>query len=378
MEAQSRHLEEPLQRSTLRILLDGRKLFDGGIGSYIRNTIVGLLERDDVKLTVLTSASKREKARVEGVAKSHLSWLIDEAAPYSFDELFLMPKRIDFSHFDLFHSPHYTLPFGIPIPTVITVHDVIQVSHPEKWYYPLIAKPIIRSGLRRAGCVISVSNHSKEEIVALEQGVASKVHHVPNSFRATLRDHFVGKKDVEGEYLLCILSNMKPHKGLVDLLGVYTQYRNVLGNEGLNLVLAGTGVEKLKLESKRSAGITVLGRVSEERLRNLYCHAAALIIPSLIEGFSLPALEAIGYGVPIVSRPIPAVQEFLPPSAVVAASHSIQDLVVALQTFHESRSERSIQAKSDADLVTEFSIESVTERTVQIYRRLTNSRGSKV
>ena len=165
MEAKSRELisSENVRARPIRLLLDGRKLRDGGIGVYTENLIAGLLEVGGVSITVLYTD---ERCRTAPYA-SQVQWLWDPARPYSLDELFSLASRIDFSRFDIFHTPHYMLPYRIPIPTVVTVHDLIHITHPEKFWYPSVAKLLIRSAVRRADGVLAVSRHTRAGVCDL-------------------------------------------------------------------------------------------------------------------------------------------------------------------------------------------------------------------
>ena len=113
-----------------RVLIDGRKLQHGGIGTYLENLILGLLEKRSADVSLLADKDVARKLPwIQQVRLFH-----EPARPYSFDELFLMPRRIPWPEFDLFHVPHFTLPYGIPLPSVITLHDLIHINYPERWY----------------------------------------------------------------------------------------------------------------------------------------------------------------------------------------------------------------------------------------------------
>jgi glycosyltransferase involved in cell wall biosynthesis len=55
--------------------------------------------------------------------------------------------------------------------------------------------------------------------------------------------------------------------------------------------------------------MTFLGRVSDDTLEGLYRHATVLCHPSVAEGFGIPCLEAMAYGVAVVAADIPSVRE---------------------------------------------------------------------
>jgi glycosyltransferase involved in cell wall biosynthesis len=319
----------------IRILLDARKILDGGIGTYIQNLIRGLTLLEDIELSVLAS----NPSPVILQQFKEIQIISDNAKLYSVDELFFLPKRIDFTKFDVFHVPHFTLPFRVPIPTVVTIHDLIHVYHPERVYYPWVAAPWIRSTLKRAHRIISVSKSTYEDInnfVSGSQKVMQKVRVVPNAINPMLFTENLESKESSqfrsrnlGKYFFCMASNLKPHKGLIDLLHAFEILLIKIKEDGIasdiKLVLAGQGIEKLvnhdELLEKASQlrGVNILGQVNEEELKCLYQNALALVVPSTTEGFCLPVLEAQSLGTPVVCRPVPALKELVTINDILAA-----------------------------------------------------------
>jgi alpha-1,3-rhamnosyl/mannosyltransferase len=322
------------------LLLDGRKLRDGGIGVYTENLITGLLEVGGVSITVLYSD---ERCRTAPYA-SQVAWLWDPARPYSLDEMFSLTSRIDFSHFDIFHTPHYMLPYRIPIPTVVTVHDLIHITHPEKLWYPSVAKFLIRSAVRRAEGVLAVSRHTRAGVRDLTGAIESKLVYVPNAIAPRILE---GARSNAGNeeaspYILSILSNTKPHKGLADLVEAYREFREGWKpasptEECPSLVLAGFGVQSLRDSSEgrtlmaTTEGLRIVGALSDTELRDTLRGARALIVPSLVEGFCLPAVEAQAVGTPVVCRPVPALLELVGERDTVAESFSVESLSSAIE-----------------------------------------------
>lgn len=326
---------------TIRLLLDGRKLKDGGIGVYTENLITGLLEVGGVAITVLYRDERCLKAPYAG----KVSWILDNAPSYSLDELLLMPSRVDFSAFDIFHTPHYMLPYRIPVPTVVTIHDLIHITHPEKFYYPWVARTLIRSAVRRASSVLTVSRHTQDGVVRLSNVSTDKVRYVPNSISERLRGT-TASFDLHGDshpYLFALFSNTKPHKGVRDLIAAYTKFRKERRWQSFSqrcpkLLLAGYGVEQLMESSEGTAllegveGVRVAGSLSDSELRSTLHRAVALVVPSLVEGFCLPAIEAQAVGTPVICRPVPALKEIVTERDTVADSFSIESLANALES----------------------------------------------
>jgi glycosyltransferase involved in cell wall biosynthesis len=329
----------PLSLPPVKLLIDGRKLGHGGIGVYTENLIQGLLQLGGASIAVIST-----EAQADRVAFARdVEWIFDSARPYSVDELFFLSRRIPFSRFDLFHAPHYILPFGIPIPTVITVHDLIHIEHPERFFYPIIAKPLLSSAISRATRVIAVSRDTQRSLITSLGVSADKVHHIPNAISAFLgrdgsRDNQASAGSSARPYLLSVLSNVKPHKGLEDLLRAYRGLQTSGAFHDLcpDLFLVGYGAERigdipgLRALVEGVRGVHVLGAVGTTELRDLYRKARALVVPSLAEGFCLPALEAQACGTPVICRPVPAIRELLTEQDIVASDMSVEGLAVAL------------------------------------------------
>ncbi len=386
MAAQSSQLAEafPAVSTPPRVLIDGRKLGDGGIGVYISNLVEGLVALGDVGVTVL---SRRDRMSTLSCRDS-IEWIFDGANPYSLDEYLLMPRRVDFSRYDIFHAPHYSLPFRIPIPTVVTIHDLIHIKHPERFFYPFIARPLIGSAVTRASAVIAVSRDTRDQVISETRVLASKVRYIPNAIAPFLSipetsTHDQGCIAPTEAYFLAVISNTKPHKGVEDLLNAYRSFierhqRVRRMERPPTLKLVGFGAERVVREGLFQStlagltGVEILGAVDAKSLRSLYQGASALVVPSIAEGFCLPALEAQSVGTPVVCRPVPAIEELLTERDIIADDLSVRALEMAL---HEAAArERGNRECVEAHLA-RFSLEAVATQTRALYQEVI-ARGS--
>ena len=105
-------------------------------------------------------------------------------------------------------------------------------------------------------------------------------------------------------------ANFWPHKNHRVLLVAYQIYVNEAGEGAWDLVLSGSDYEGEAGEIRRFAAslgvshkVRIMGYVSDSELAGLWRHAAALVFPSLHEGFGIPLLEAMRCGVPILCGP---------------------------------------------------------------------------
>ena len=379
--------EAPQPQRAVRLLLDARKLGDGGIGVYIENLIHGLLEIGGVEIALLAKPG----ANLQFEMPEQVSWLFDRSPCYSLDELFLLGRRLELSSYDLFHTPHYMLPFGISIPSVVTVHDLIHIERPERFYYPWIARRLISSAVKRAHAVITVSNHTRQAVLASTAVSERKVSHIPNAIAPFMLDAptalaLPASMLGSGAFFLAIFSNIKPHKGLRDLLLAYRGFREQhlwrrITATCPNLVLAGFGAEQIATNPALSAlieevgGITVLGAVSSKELSALYRKASALVVPSLLEGFCLPALEAQASGALVVCRPVGALQELVTERDIVAEDLSIE----ALQRALKLGLQRSLTTEITFDTkhLERYSRRAVARKVLDLYQTVLSAGGAR-
>lgn len=361
-----------------KVLIDAKKIDDGGIGASLRNLIEGLLMSRGIEVSLLG-----DKEKIGKYVWSNLVNLIeDNSKPYSLKESFWISKKIDFSNYDIFHTPHYTLPFKISIPSVATVHDIIHITHPRKFYYPFIAKIWINSTLKRASKIITVSEASKSALIKnfkYANENQDKIVVVPNavSLRSVNEDEMQSKAEFSFNYLIAVFSNTMPHKGLEDLLWAYKKLEERFSKQNLpKLVLVGYGIQRL-LESGEmknfdiSENVKVLGAVSNKRLTLLILNAKAMLVPSLAEGFYIPAIDAQSLGVPFICRPVPAICELLANNDFCAKSMSKEDFFEVIKNFLQLSFESGINYKLNEKRLEKYKIENVILKVLDVYSELT-------
>ena len=177
-----------------------------------------------------------------------------------------------------------------------TIHDLQHEAYPQFFSRPQLSyrRRVYGRSVRSSRIVIAVSEHVRDDLVERLGSPAERVrviHHGVDHDRFTLEA--AGKR----EPFLLYPANWWPHKNHELLLEAFASVRRE--RPELRLVLTGSDHPARPLPTAS----TSLGRVSDERLVELYRSAAALVFPSLYEGFGLPPLEAMACGCPVaVSR----------------------------------------------------------------------------
>ena len=379
----------------LRVLLDARKLRDGGIGRYIKNVIIGVTARPEVQLGIVVTPEVAASATMgRATWRDRVTVVVDDAKPYSVDEYLRMPRRLPIAEYDLYHSPHFTLPYGIHIPSIATVHDMIHLTHPERFYYPMVAKSLLASAVKRASRVIAVSQATYDDLYArlrIRNFESRKISVLPNALDPYFQQRVQGadfvqqRFGVRGNFVLAVVSMCKPHKGVSDLLRVFRtvkrrildQRKSQLGSafSDVKLLLTGKAAEDLiesddfVREHADAKDVYLLGHVSNKELLHLYAAARALIVPSLAEGFCLPILEAHAQGTPVVARPVPAVKEILTQDDFVCADFSCRAFEEALMHFfaHQAQAGPYVKPPIPTAVLKQYDCLEIGRALTQVY-----------
>jgi len=313
----------------VRVALDARKLFDGGIGTYIQGLMRALaVDHPHDEWNALVDPADAGRVLWPAAVRER----VVRAGKYGLAEHFAVPAEARRAGAELLHAPHYTLPLAWGGPSVVTIHDLIHIRFP-RFHRPgvaLYARVMAGLAAKRARIVIADSEATKRDIVELlgtpeekvrvvSLGVSSRIQRRPAEEVA----RFCEERGLPQGYLLYVGAR-KGHKNLGLLLRASAAMR---ASERPPLVLSGrawTGDDPLAVLAA-SLGVTdaiwFAGDLRDDvELSCLYSGASLLLQPSLAEGFGLPPLEAMACGVPVLASDagsLPEVlgdaAEFLPP-----------------------------------------------------------------
>ncbi|HWM16678.1 MAG TPA: glycosyltransferase family 1 protein [Microbacterium sp.] len=226
---------------------------------------------------------------------------------WAWGELTQVAKAARRERADLVHSPATLGPRRTAVPTVLTMHDMLYWSHPEYMSTPLYTAPVKwmeKVAARNATRIITISDASAGEIVkylGIERARLDVVPLAGSSPPAVDRS----RAGSEGTLLLA-MGNRRPHKNWDGLIRALAE---IPAAERPRLVITGgrgeDPLERVATESGVAEWVDLRGWVSSAEVSHLYSVASMLVIPSFAEGFSLPTLEAMGAGVPVLLSDIP-------------------------------------------------------------------------
>jgi glycosyltransferase involved in cell wall biosynthesis len=272
------------------------------------------------------------------------------------------------SRLDLMHFMSLYVPLLSPVPSVITIHDVIHLRYPQYFkskvrsYYATV----VRLACARAKRVITDDERTIDDLERYLKVDRRKVRVIPLG----IAERFLrgGEAPATPQPYLLYVGNHRQHKNLPVLFKAWSALAEATG---VDLYLTGPDdfggeLQRLALPGRR---IVALGDLSEERLIGYYAGARALVQPSLSEGFGLPMLEAMAVGCPVVAS-ADAVPRVLEPAALTFASDSPGELRSRLEMVLGDASLREQLSERGRNLARTLTWDRCARATADLYHEV--------
>jgi glycosyltransferase involved in cell wall biosynthesis len=270
------------------------------------------------------------------------------------------------------------IPFAVgpDVPLVVTVHDLAFRHHPEfftKRGVDVFERSLAK--LRDVADMLLCSSRATMDDCRAAGFDDDRLRLVPlgvdvkparTELRRTVRERF----GVPAQYLLFV-GTLEPRKNLAGLLDAL----DVLGAAAPPLVVAGAagwGDEATRERLSRSANVVMVGHVAEDDLAALYAEALVLCYPSVLEGFGLPILEAMGQGTPVVTSRGTSTEEVAGGAAVLVDPHDTESIALGISDALSRRHELSQLGLQRARGAT---WDATAELTARAYRDVIAARG---
>jgi len=359
----------------MRIGFDARMISHPGIGRYISSLLPELVRQGAEDEFVVFG----DPAGLVDIGGALNTEIVEWKAPvYSAWEQFLAPygRR----GLDLLHVPHFNVPLLWKGPMVVTIHDLIYLLFPGAAPSPLArhyASYMIRAALSRSARVISVSGHTKNDLLKrFGESYAPKIEviHEAASKIFCMAEDKTRFADVRTRYrlsenIILYVGSVKPHKNVETLLEAF----DLLKKWGLphQLVICGRWDKKEdRLKDKlKKRDIRYIGEVPTDDLVALYNMADVLVHLSLYEGFGLTALEAMRCGTPVVVSDSSSLPEVVGESAYVVSPRNVEQIADVVYNILINPELREGMVERGFKRVKEYSWERTALKTLKAYRR---------
>lgn len=272
---------------------------------------------------------------------------------------------------DVFYAPDFVLPPLRRAPGVLTVHDLSYRFSPESFPDSLRSylEAVVPRSIARARMVLADSDATRQDVIGAYGVDPSRVNVLYCGVDSAFREHYSQEECSENlrrygitfPYFLSV-GTIQPRKNIARIIGALP---TVVGaGQPHHLVHVGRPgwLHEPIFAAAEQHGVAdrvhSLSEVDEdEDLAMLYRSSAALVFPSLYEGFGLPVLEAMACGVPVITSKVSSLPEVAGDAAILVDPLDSQDIGAAMVSLATNKDARDALIAAGRERVAEFSWE---------------------
>ncbi len=321
-----------------------------GVSQYTEQIVRGLaalaLEHGDT-LTVFAEPTPPPPGYVPSAVRWRRSRLPTGQAPGRILwEQAVAPFVVPRANLDVLLCPVNVVPLAVAVPTVVTVHDLAFLAHPEA-FIPAKRRylaAMTRLSTHRARRVIAVSAHTATDLTRYFGVSPAKITVIPNAADPAFRPAdspadvaaFRTQMGLPERFVLAV-GTLEPRKNLRRLVDAFVHVVPQAPDVSL-VIVGGTGwrtsdlaphVQSLGL----GARIRFAGYVENSELPRWYQAATVFCYPSLYEGFGLPPLEAMACGTAVLTSNTSSLPEVVGDAALTVDPTDTPAIAAALLTL---------------------------------------------
>jgi glycosyltransferase involved in cell wall biosynthesis len=285
---------------------------------------------------------------------------------------------------EVFHGPAYVLPQYIHAPSVLSAADAIALTHPHLCMRGTVShlKRFLPKSCRLAGRIIAPTRASARALESAAGAAPERIRVIPHGIEPHFRvieerqalEEFRRRQGLPGRFALFV-GQIEPKKNLIQLTRAFFAAVMHLGLPHRLLVVGSPGwrwrevfreVRQLGLQDR----VFFTGHLPDEAMPLMYNLAEALLMPSVVEGFGLPALEAAACGTPVLVSRDPALLEVTGEAALQVDAASLAELRQGIESLLTDENLRLRLRRCGPGRARQFTWERAARATLDVYREL--------
>ncbi|MBN1485492.1 MAG: glycosyltransferase family 4 protein [Chloroflexia bacterium] len=359
-----------------------------GSGQYLRHLVreLGRLETEHELLLIGEQGGLKDPPAIPSVELPPGPVPAGRPAKLWFEQIAL-PRAAGKLDLDVLHVPYLGAPLFSPVPTVVTIHDLIPLLLPHyrgsrrKRAYTWLAV----QAARRARLLIAVSEHTRQDTVRCLGYPTERIyvtHEAASGLEPASAEQIAAvrqKYDLPQRFVL-YLGDCDRRKGVHRLLQVFAHWREQSPQPDVTLVLAGPRREAdgtlffdlagLSQQLGVAEHVQFLGPVEEEDKGALYSAATVFAFLSEYEGFGLPPLEAMACGTAVLAGDSSSVSEVVGSAGVLVKPGDLESALAALTRLLQDVPWREELQRRGIERAAQFSWAKTARQTLSVYEKM--------
>lgn len=293
----------------MKLAVDCRLIGQSGIGTFIENVLVHMIENKNFSFVLIGSKQKlKEYAHVDNCKVIEC-----DIKSFTLKELLHFPVKA-INECDAYFTPNFNIPMGINVPIYSTIHDIVffdtdNFCSPAKL---LIYKWYIKRALRISQKIFTVSQFSKERIQKFFH-TSKDICVIYNGINQELIEYNKTHQNGHKKNGIVFLGNLKRHKGIHILLEAYSKLKKVKCDMPLTVIgnfkFRTKDTEIISLLQRNKSDIRFVTNATNQEVYDIISRSEVLVSPSYYEGFGIPPLEAMYLNTNVITSDIDVYKE---------------------------------------------------------------------
>ncbi|MCL2761286.1 MAG: glycosyltransferase family 4 protein [Desulfuromonadales bacterium] len=299
-------------------------------------------------------------------------------------EHILVPCACKREKVDILHCTKSAIPFFSVCPTVVTLHDLIPLKHPEteKLGARVYWKMHIPHAVKKSDFIITISEHAKKEIIDDYNISPDKIKIIALGFNPAMslpRESEKGDKirlkyGLPEKYILYV-GTIQPRKNISTLIEAYAKLKSrrdampklvITGRKGWLYEKLFKRIEELGLKDD----IIFTGFLPDDELPYIYDNALLFAYLSLFEGFGLPPLEAMACGIPVIVSDSTSMPEVVGDAGIKLPPKDIEGVAAAIEKILDNPEYAKKLGEAGRERSKLFSWEFTARETLKVYKEV--------